>query len=148
MKLKMLTLAGIASLLLACNPQRYDAQSFIEMKKEPCFGLCPVYTIKIDGSGQAVFSGERNVKKIGNFKKTLTPDEVSALFMAFENGKFQDFKEEYTDQVSDQPTTYLTFQHGGNRKTVKDYFGAPTELKELEKLVELIAESEDGWVQQ
>ena len=41
-----------------------------------------------------------------------------------------------------------TFQlpgFGDKSKTVKDYYGAPENLKNLEKLVEGIAESDDGW---
>ena len=49
-------------------------------------------------------------------------------------------------QVTDLPTTWVTFSDGTTKKSIKDYFGAPEALKNLEKMVEAIAEQDDGWV--
>lgn len=141
----------LAFLVLACacqpgDPYRYDASSSIELKKDPCFGFCPVYSFKVDGKGNATFQGDRNVSKEGDWTRTLSPEETNQLFEAFEKSNFEAFKDEYTDQVTDLPTTWVTFKHGTIDKTVKDYYGAPEPLKELEKLVEAIAETDEGWV--
>ena len=138
---------SFTTLLAACNPYHYDDSSYIEMKKDPCFGFCPVYTFKVDGAGKATFNGDRNVDKEGAWARTLPPGQTNALFKAFEDGNFWDFKDEYTDQVTDLPTTYTTFSHRGQTKKIKDYYGAPEELKTLEKLLEDIAETKEGWVQ-
>jgi uncharacterized protein DUF6438 len=140
-------LLALSFLMVACGTKKYDATSFIEMKKDPCFGYCPVYVFKIDGTGHATFSGERNVEKEGNWTRTLSPEETQVLFQTFENANFWDFEEEYTDSVTDLPTTWITFSHLGQTKTIKDYYGAPEALKTLEKLVEDIAETSDGWEQ-
>lgn len=137
----------LALLMVACTTKKYDASSFIKMEKDPCFGYCPVYIFKIDGTGKASFTGERNVEKQGDWSRTLTPEETSALFQAFENSDFWAFEDEYTDSVTDLPTTWITFSHRGQAKTIKDYYGAPETLKNLEKLVEDIAETGDDWVQ-
>ena len=142
----LLLLFAFASLLTACDPYQYDATSSIELKKDPCFGFCPVYTFKVDGKGNATFSGDRNVSKEGDWTRTLTPEETNALFDAFEKSNFEAFQDEYTDQVTDLPTTWVTFKHGPISKTIKDYYGAPEELRALEKLVEAIAETDDGWI--
>jgi hypothetical protein len=135
-------------LFAACDPYQYDANSAIELKKDPCFGFCPVYSFKVDGKGNATFQGERNVNKEGAWTRTLTPEQTNALFKAFEDANFWQFQDEYTAPVTDLPTTYVTFTHKGQSKTVKDYYGSPPELKNLEKLVEEIAETEEGWSRQ
>ena len=135
-------------LVSACeqpDPHNYGIADFIEFKKDPCFGFCPVYTVKINGRGEAVFNGQRNVSKEGTWYRTLTADETNELFTAFEDAGFWDFNEEYTAQVTDLPTTWTTFVLGEKTKTIKDYYGAPEELKSLEALVEAIAEQEEGW---
>jgi hypothetical protein len=129
----------------ACDPYKYDASSTIEMKKEPCFGFCPVYTFTVDGKGNATFIGEKNVQKEGKWTRTLAPEEVNALFDAFEKSNFQSFQDEYTAQVTDLPTIWVKYKHGTIDKTVKDYYGSPEELKNLEKMVEAIAEADEGW---
>lgn len=133
-------------ILTACDPYHYEATSFIELKKEPCFGFCPVYTFKADGKGHATFHGDHNVSKEGDWTRTLTPEETNALFSAFGKSNFAAFQDEYAAEVTDLPTTWLTFHHGDLKKTIKDYYGAPDSLKALEKLVEAIAETDDGWV--
>jgi hypothetical protein len=135
----------LVSLLAACNPNSYDETSRIELKKDPCFGVCPVYKFTVDGKGNARFTGIRNVAKQGEWKRTLSPSATNELFTAFEKSNFGQFKDEYTAQVTDLPTTWVSFRHGETDKTVKDFFGSPEALKNLEKMVETIAEEADGW---
>ena len=134
-----------ALVFTACDPYQYELTSTIELKKDPCFGFCPVYTFMVDGKGNATFTGDRNVPKEGTWTQTLTPEQTNALFEAFEKSDFASFQDEYTAQVTDLPTTWVTFDHGGMKKTIKDYYGAPESLKNLEKMIEAIAETDDGW---
>ena len=133
--------------LPACNHETFDESTYIELKKDPCFGFCPVYSFRVDGSGKATFDGLRNVDKQGHWERHLDKEEVAALFNAFLDADFWSFDDEYTDQVSDLATIWITFSHQGRTKQIKDYFGAPAKLKELEALVEEIAESTSGWQQ-
>ena len=41
---------------------------------------------------------------------------------------------EYTEKITDLPTTYIQIKE----KKIKDYYGAPKKLKDLEKLIEEI----------
>jgi hypothetical protein len=135
--------------LMSCKSSQVKnnyKNSFIEMEKTPCYGWCPVYKISVSGEGKAVYEGKRNVDKLGKFEKQLSVEETKHLFDAFEASNFTDFKSEYTDQVTDLPTTYLTFSHRGFSKKIKDYYNAPSELKKLEKLVEEVANLE-GWTE-
>ena len=135
------------AILPACREVNFDENTYIELKKDPCFGFCPVYSFRIDGSGKATFDGVRNVEKTGHWEKQLEKEEVATLFNAFLASDFWNFQDEYTGQVADLPTVWITFSHQGQTKKIKDYYGAPAELKKLEALVEEIAESNTGWQQ-
>lgn len=143
---KIIFLLAVTALFTACDPYKFDASTFIELKKDPCFGVCPVYSFRVDGKGNATFKGTRNVAKQGDWTRKLTPDATNSLFAAFEASNFAQFQDEYTAQVTDLPTTWITFNNGIVNKTIKDYFGAPEALKNLEKMAETIAEQDDDWV--
>lgn len=114
------------------------------MTKTACYGKCPVYKITIQGNGKAIFEGQKNVDKIGKYEKLFSKEEIENLIKKFEEVKFFEFKDEYSAKVTDLPTTYLEFTHKGQTKKIKDYYDAPTELKNLEKMIESIANS-SGW---
>jgi hypothetical protein len=123
------------------DPFTFPASSFIEMSKTPCFGSCPVYSVKIDGKGNVSYNGEKNVKLEGQHEMNFPPDHVNDVFKAFAEGNFWEYKEEYTDNIADLSTTYITFSHDGQTKKITDYYGAPQSLKDLEKKVENLLET-------
>jgi len=148
MKLKYPFYALIIFLFFhSCTEEKYTygTSDLIEMEKEPCFGYCPVYTFTINGVGEAKFNGIRNVEKKGEWTKSFSIEETNELFLAFSNSSFWDWKDEYTAQVTDLPTIWVSFKLGEKQKKIKDYYGAPAELKELEKILELMAEAEENW---
>lgn len=134
--------------MYACEPPQvhdYTEADYIELKKDPCFGFCPVYSIKINGVGHVVYNGERNVPREGTWYRVLSPEETNELFNTFAESGFWQLKDEYTAQVTDLPTTWVTLVLEDRDKTIKDYYGAPEELKKLEAMVEQIAEEEEQW---
>lgn len=136
--------------LFACKDKKlsnysYSAESVIEMKTTACYGKCPVFTMTIDGMGNATYHGKRYAKKQGAHKKQFNAQETNALFKAFENAEYFNFEDEYTSDVTDLSTTYLTFRHRGKDKKIKLYFDYPTKLKELSALTRTYADSE-GWM--
>ena len=143
---KVFYLLMVAVLFSSCDPYQFGETVFIELKKDPCFGACPVYSFKVDGKGNATFKGVRNVDKQGDWTRKLSPDATNALFEAFENSNFGQFQDEYTAQVTDLPTTWVSYSNGTINKTIKDYYGAPEAVKNLEKMAETIAEQDDDWV--
>lgn len=117
----------------------------IELTKTVCYGTCPDYTFTLDISGKATYYGRTHVTKTGVFEKTFTREEVRAIIDLFEKSNFWGFQDKYINEgVSDMPSVYLTFEHNGKQKKIEDQFGSPKELKELQKKVEEMANSE-GW---
>ncbi len=48
----------------------------LTLKREACFGTCPVYSVHVNGNGAVDWSGERWVQQVGPLKSTVTPDSV------------------------------------------------------------------------
>lgn len=134
-----------ASFFAACSGTRpiTEADLMAEMKKTPCYGQCPVYTIKISKNGKGVFEGTKNVEKIGTYSFRLSGKEMDELVASFEKIRFFELDDRYHKLVSDLPTTWLTYQTGGKQKKIMDYYGAPKELKDLEKQIETLVLSQE-----
>ncbi len=143
---KIFYLLMVIVLFSACDPFQFEETFTIKLKKDPCFGVCPVYAFEVDGHGNATFNGTRNVSKQGDWTRKLTPQSTNELFAAFGQSNFSQFQDEYTAQVTDLPTTWISYKNDKIDKTIKDYYGSPEALKNLEKLVETIAEEDTDWV--
>ena len=115
-----------------------EDQLIIEMEKTPCYGFCPVYTIKIDQAGHGIFKGAENTDQVGLFSFRLKKKEITDLHFAFEQTGFFELKDRYHERVSDLPTTFLSYRIDGREKKIMDYYGAPPELKNLEKQIEAL----------
>lgn len=135
--------------LLSCNSSKNQAGSnssnteLITMEKTICFGSCPVYQIVIFEDGAMHLSGRQNMELIGEFRAQLSKKELDELANAFENAQFFEFESQYTASVTDLPTTYISYTRGGETKKIMDYYGAPAELRRLEKLVETLLETKN-----
>ncbi len=127
-------------LIYSCSgPKTISSEDvLIELKRTPCYGSCPVYTLKIDKNGKGLFEGVENVDKIGRFNFSLSQDELTELANAFQQVNFYQLEKIYDGQVSDLPTTYITYNKDGNRKKIMDYYGAPEKLRNLENSIETL----------
>jgi len=109
-------------------------QLVISLEKTACFGTCPIFKIKIYNNGEAIFEGKKFVKKIGLIKFKINQKEIQKILAKARNIKFTKMLNEYTERITDLPTTYIQIKE----KKIKDYYGAPKKLKDLEKLIEEI----------
>jgi hypothetical protein len=116
----------------------------LEIFHSGCRGTCPVYSIQVDGKGNAKYNGRYSVELMGDYTKTLEAKTVEALSQAINDAHFWDFQDEYGGGVADLPSVRTTVTMDGKTKSVHDIREAPKELRELEaKLEELIGEA--GW---
>ena len=111
-----------------------DKLEIISLEKTACFGTCPIFKITIYNNGETNYIGKKFVKKPGNHKLNLKQKEIDLILKKAKKINFQNLKKEYTENISDLPTTYIMIKN----KTIKNHFGAPDKLKELETLIERI----------
>jgi hypothetical protein len=118
----------------------------IDMQKTGCFGTCPAYSVTVKSNGWVYLNAERYLSRTGKFKKKMTKEETVTLFTAFSESKFFEFSDDYDGKMTDFPTTYVTYKIGKRSKKIRDYYGSPDELKDLENRVHLIVVQEEGWI--
>lgn len=125
----------------------YDqpAESYVTVQTTGCFGTCPIYEFTIKGNGESTYNGNRFVDVEGEKTKTFSAEKTNAIFGAFEGADYWSFKDEYTGNVTDLPSTFLTYSHGGQTKKIRLYVDVPEKLVGLSKLAKSFANSE-SWV--
>ena len=115
----------------------------IKMKTGACFGSCPLFTLTIYNGGYAHFHGKRFTTKDGKWLKKLNKETFNGLIAAFDASNFQNFKYEYPSELADLPMISISYKNKMSRG--KD--GRPATLVSLQKLLDKIANSKDGWTQ-
>ena len=107
-------------------------EKIISLEKTACFGRCPVFKIIIYNNGECLYNGIKFVKKSGEYNLKINKREIDEILSQAKEIGFDNLKNEYSEMITDLPTTYIMI----NNKKIKDYYGAPKELKELESLIE------------
>lgn len=142
MIIRIVALLAIA--LIACKSSQTDntqEEALISMQKTRCMGACPVYKIDIYKNGKVMLDAQENLTLKGRYEAQLSEEEVNKLIEAFEGKDFFAFEDSYKSNVTDLPTTYISFNYEGKSKKIMDYYNAPEELKELEGKVASLIDS-------
>lgn len=143
--IRIISLIALSITFNACKSSQVPPadKAIIILKKTPCFGECPEYELMIFDDRKVVIDAKQHLEIEGRYISELSEDRYEALISEFKESNFFAFEDEYTSNITDLPTTFVTFRTEGKEKKIMDYHGAPEELKELEKAVhELIVELE------
>ena len=109
-----------------------DKELIISLQRTACFGTCPIYKIEIFSDGSGIYTGTRFVENIGVTKFSLSEMQMNLILTQAEAIGFTNMKEEYSEPISDLPTTFIQIKD----KKIRDYTGAPKTLKNLENLID------------
>ncbi len=142
--MKIITLLLLTAFLAGCSPIRQieDATLVMSIKKLPCMGDCPVFSLKIYNNRIVVYEGLKFVDLSGRYTTKLTHKQFQNIKSSFLEAGFFDFKNVYSAHIMDMQTTYIYFRHGGKEKKILDYHKAPDSIKDLEKMLEALIKSE------
>lgn len=156
--MRCVSLIAIAMVALSCAPraERNDiaATDYIQLERTPCFGSCPVYSLRIKGDGETEFTGTANVKVMGTLHSHVSLDSVRLLFDRAEQMHFFELNDGYEsvkindsviEMVTDLPGRRITLSHAGRTKSVYDYYGGPPELRQLAEEIDRVANASQ-WV--
>lgn len=101
------------------------------MKRTPCFGKCPIYTVELFKNGRLLYTGMRFVKDSGAYEKNIGAAAAQRIFDEFRKYRVDTCSEQYDMPVADLPGIYYTYTiNGEERKIVNANFG-PAFLKLL-----------------
>jgi hypothetical protein len=127
----------------------------IELRRTPCFGTCPIYTVQVDADGSVLYEGAQHVATEGARHAEASPEAVARLWAGVQSGFFDlDERYEYghpgcASYVTDMPGIVLTVRAEGREHRV--YLdggceGAPRLIGQLALEVDEVAGS-DRWVE-
>lgn len=121
----------------SCKVQEIPVNGInIIMSKTSCRGACPVYTLRIYDTGKMYLTAEKNIYgKVGVYKSRLSHKDTKKLINCFYDIDFPSMNEHYTSILKDLPTTTLTFNNKGIKRTIVNYDNAPAELDSLEEKI-------------
>ena len=109
-----------------------DKKVIISLQRTACFGTCPIYKIEIYTDGSGIYTGTRFVENIGVIEFSLSETQINLILTQSASIGFTNMKEEYSEPISDLPTTFIQIKD----KIIRDYIGAPKTLKNLENLID------------
>ena len=102
------------------TPQLNEVE--IGLGRTPCFGACPVYTLRLLGSGLLIYEGEMFVKSKHERRFTFEPERLLPLLEGFERLDFLGQDHHCNAAVADLPSACLTLRIGRRSRTVCDPF--------------------------
>lgn len=122
----------------ACSVQSKFAEQdvVIELERTRCMGTCPVYHIRINNDGMVLYEGKEHVARLGLYRSELPDSLFQEIIDRFQAINFYQLRDVYITNISDQPTTYITFRYEGGYKRIMDYYNAPDALRELENFID------------
>lgn len=112
------------------------------IERTGCYGWCPIYKLTVFRDGLVEYEGKEYVKTRGKATGHLTPEQLGALDVLFQQNRYVDLRDEYVDySVTDMPSVFTSYSVGGKVKVIKHYLGdfdAPKALTEIEEGIERI----------
>jgi hypothetical protein len=143
--LQVIAVVITPSLLAAENSDTHVSE--ISLERTICFGTCPSYRVTIKRDGAVEYDGKEFVAQKGLKTSKISDGNFLKLESKIRATHFFDLEDEYIMEhvgnasvaITDLPTTIVTVKAGGRIKKIEDYLGAPKKLKELEDLIETVA---------
>jgi hypothetical protein len=121
------------------------AQAFLYHERTPCFGTCPIYTLRVQENGKAKLKVEQNMElEEGSYQGNVGESKLDRVEKKARSIGFFELKKSYDDKdVTDIPTHITELRIGDKEHRVRNRHGAPEELEELESLLHGIAKNTD-----
>lgn len=147
-------IAGMGALALATScattppPSASPPPEAIEISLErgSCLNACPEYAITINGDGEVLYEGRRNVRERGAERGQISREQVMSLVSMFGRAGFFTLRPAYGRGTVDAQTVSLTLVAGSRRQTVANTGGlgagpAPASLAEIAAEIDRVTNS-------
>lgn len=110
---------------------------------------CPTYTVTISGDGSVTYAGTSGVLTVGTMAHTVDETAAQNLVRAFLDANFFALQDRYVSigmgrgytTVDHAVATTLSLKIGDRQKSVYDFYGTPGIVRDLERRVDLVADS-------
>lgn len=140
----------LSSCLFGVQTQNMDEsisnKAIVSFHKTRCFkDVCPSYKLYLMDDGNLVLEAFSNIGREGTYCIAISELDKNKIIEAFIASDFFSFQDEYNGNITDVPTTYISFRYAGDYKKIKDVYGAPDALKSLESMMETYI-NRNGWI--
>ena len=115
-----------------------DKRPILDIKKTMCFGTCPVYSATIYDDGTVSYDGEMYVDKKGHDKFKLSTGQTSSLKSMINALNVNDLKDEYDGNITDLPSTLLTFYLPNQNNQVKKIRARYNTPEKLDAFIDMV----------
>jgi hypothetical protein len=116
----------------------------VELERQGCYGICPIYSLRILGDGQVSYAGQHFMLEDGVQATHITPGQVLELVAAFEKIGFSTMPDHLLYGIEDLEESRTCLTVANTRKCVEIRWtypaGGVTELAKLKELNTLIDE--------
>lgn len=129
MKIKIV----IIGLIIMCS-NILIAEELITVKRFATRGKSPVFEIKIFNDSTAILNGYSNIEYIGKHKTRII-NYYDTLITLLDKLDLDTLKEKYNLKIMDYPTTKITFNYKGIKKTVTFKREVPEEVKKINHFI-------------
>ncbi|MCV0366155.1 MAG: DUF6438 domain-containing protein [Nitrosopumilus sp.] len=114
------------------KPQKDAERDFrITLEHNGCENTCPIYSVMIDGNGDVLYKGLKNVKEIGKQEYQIQPDRLTEL-NPFLLEAYRGNIDEYGIKDEAKNTVIITIQFGQAKRIVNHDNSGPEWLKDFE----------------
>ena len=109
--------------------------------RTPCFGMCPVFELKVLKSGKAFYNGKNFTDRIGNYQSQWSDAALQRIQFVADSIQYFSFDEKYdNDHVTDLPSIHTSLLYKGQLKAVANRYKGPKQLQALYKEL-------DAWIE-
>lgn len=116
------------------------------MERTPCFGKCPWDSFTVRADGTILYTGKRDVERIGTYTGSIDLDLVADLRKQLDEIGYFDWDAEYDANISDLPGINLRYMaKDGSAKAVSIRGEAPTGTEHLNNVMLGLYESVKDW---
>jgi len=123
-------------------PKYFDYQDVVSLSRTACFGSCPVYTVKIFGSGREEFNGERFICAEGPALAQIPRRSAQRLLYAIAESGFITLPDFSREDWTDAPSAMFLLSLGTYSHRVDHYHGmmfVPGVVSAIETEIDVMA---------
>lgn len=114
-----------------------------ELRKGPCFGQCPVFTMVVYDNGIVTYEGKQHTRQ-GMYIQKISDGDLKDLKTTLEAAKLWEFKDAYRGRIPDLPPVTVVHHKDGQQKKVIGKDGRPEKVMNVQAALEKI-ENTNGW---
>ncbi len=123
------------AIVILDEPALQKADVVASIKKTACYGLCPIFEIKIFSNGLALYNGEKHTTLLGLHEAYLLQSEIDDLMAKADTINFFQLASAYPAEgrsLNDLPNTVTYLKKENQEKEIVNNYGAPKALKSYE----------------